>query len=581
MTKLTTNSQETTIGELFSIGPSLYLIPFFQREYRWSPDKVKNLIQDILNVVDGVTDKHFLGAIIIHGRKSAPTEPRVYEVIDGQQRLTTTFLFISALVKFLAQVGEYKEASLLAQNFLQMGHPYRGSNLRIHSCRLDRTMMHYVIDDICSDGKFVSEMSPYQLSPLPVHGDIKGAVRNNYNRFKRFFSEEHGQGGLPRVRAIYEAFFGNFTVVQIDVLDPTDGPKIFDSLNSQQEPMKISDLVRNEIFRKVADQSSEFVEDIDSKHWQPFYESFNYEHNNLLEKFLFPYALTIDQNVRKSEVFIKLRDIWSKSASPVDIIADLAQMRGPFMQSATGENYCKFSKLLAGRFQQLVQLGAPGSMLPFTMQVAKATADGQVSEETAVSILDVVQTFLVRRALCGFEPTGLHAVFKRLWLDIREDLSITGVSKALSSHKTVSWPSEADVKEAIKTRPMFKAAITPYFLLEFDRSLGGDAHERIETTEHVLPQRPCNEWKKHYGEERLLQDTDALPNLLPLTGKMNSSLGNQLYVEKRKRFEADSKFKSVREFAKFFVDWNAQAFDQRAEEMAIWAVKRWPHNKPL
>ncbi len=132
MTRLTTNSQETTLGDLLSIGTSLYLIPFFQREYRWAPDKVNNLLQDILNVVDGLTDKHFLGAVIVHGRRANPTDPKVFEVIDGQQRLTTAFLFLAALVKFLAANKEYDEASRITQNYLQIGRDYKNSNLRIH-----------------------------------------------------------------------------------------------------------------------------------------------------------------------------------------------------------------------------------------------------------------------------------------------------------------------------------------------------------------------------------------------------------------------------------------------------------------
>ena len=47
MTRLTTNSQETMLGDLLSNGTTLYLIPFFQRENRWAPDKVYNLLEDI------------------------------------------------------------------------------------------------------------------------------------------------------------------------------------------------------------------------------------------------------------------------------------------------------------------------------------------------------------------------------------------------------------------------------------------------------------------------------------------------------------------------------------------------------
>ncbi|RYZ87114.1 MAG: DUF262 domain-containing protein, partial [Proteobacteria bacterium] len=250
MARMTTNSQETALGDLLSIGTSLYLIPFFQREYRWAPDKASNLLQDILNVVDGLTDKHFLGAVIVHGRRANPTDPKVFEVIDGQQRLTTAFLFMSAVVKVLALNNSHDEAAKLAQNYLQIGRSFKKSNLRIHSSRLDRTMMNAVVDDLKADEKLTEALKPYDLEALPSYGSNRGPLRNNYNRFKRFFTDEFEQGGIERVRQIYEVFLNSFTVVQIDVVDPTDGPKIFDSLNSKQEPMKISDLVRNEIFRK-------------------------------------------------------------------------------------------------------------------------------------------------------------------------------------------------------------------------------------------------------------------------------------------------------------------------------------------
>ena len=136
-------------------------------------------------------------------------------------------------------------------------------------------MMRSVVEDLTSDEALIQALKPYELNALPGYGAIRGPLRNNYNRFKRFFSDEFAQGGIERVRKIYEVFLNNFTVVQIDVLDPTDGPKIFDSLNSKQEPMKISDLVRNEIFRKVSDELPEKIERIDEEAWQPFYSSFD------------------------------------------------------------------------------------------------------------------------------------------------------------------------------------------------------------------------------------------------------------------------------------------------------------------
>jgi hypothetical protein len=577
MARMTTNSQETAIGDLLSIGTSMFLVPFFQREYRWAPDKANNLLKDILNVVDGTTDKHFLGAVIVHGRRNDPTDPKVFEVIDGQQRLTTSFLFMAAAVKVLALNGNHEEAAKLAQNYLQIGRVFKKSNLRIRSSRLDRTMMNAVIADLMSDEKLAAALKPYELVALPSYGAGRGPLRNNYNRFKRFFSDEIEQGGIERLRQIYEVFLSNFTVVQIDVVDPTDGPAIFDSLNSKQEPMKIGDLVRNEIFRKVSDEKPETLEHIDEEVWQPFYKSFELNEHNSFERFLFPYALVADPNLRKSDVFINLRKEWNELDNPTQIIASLDRLKAPYLDTVNGTNHCNFSPALAKVFARLSALKAPSSILPFTIQLGRAVMDEKVTEACAAEILCVIESFLVRRAIAGHEPTGLHAVFKRLWLDLKGDVSVEAVTRAISSHKTVTWPDADEVMKAIETRPLYNSEITDYFLLEYDSSFGGDAHLDIETVEHVLPQAPDAAWKHSYGEKFVSGDTDALPNLIPCTGKMNSSLGNQAYSAKKERFSKDSKFKSTREFSSAYPAWNSEAFRKRAKVMGEWAVKRWPH----
>ncbi len=221
----------------------------------------------------------------------------------------------------------------------------------------------------------------------------------------------------------------------------------------------------------------------------------------------------------------------------------------------------------------------PSSILPFTMQLGRVVLDGKVPEKDAAEILDVVESFLVRRAIAGYEPTGLHAVFKRLWLDLNGKVDAVAVSEAISAHKTVTWPDEEEVRRAIETRPLYGSAVTPYFLLEHDLSHGGDALESVETIEHVLPQTADAEWKRLYGEKFVANDTDALPNLVPCTGRMNSSLGNQGYTAKRARFAKDSKYKSTREFSDKFKQWNSDEFRHRAGEMAQWAAARWPHER--
>jgi uncharacterized protein with ParB-like and HNH nuclease domain len=109
--KLTNNADEADISSLIG-NDSIFAIPFFQRPYKWKPAKLAQLNSDVLALVDEESDIHFLGAIIIHGLASKPAEAQIFEVIDGQQRLTTLYLYMCAVVKTLLDEGESEEAAV-------------------------------------------------------------------------------------------------------------------------------------------------------------------------------------------------------------------------------------------------------------------------------------------------------------------------------------------------------------------------------------------------------------------------------------------------------------------------------------
>ena len=128
------------------------------------------------------------------------------------------------------------------------------------------------------------------------------------------------------------------SVVQIDVWDPINGPKIFDSLNSRQEPMTTGDLIRNEIFGKVADSHPDKIEEIDQRAWQPFYSKFKQDNQDRFDSYFFPYGLIQDPNVRKSEVYAILREKWRKEVDPEVIVKELSQYQNAFLDLECGTN---------------------------------------------------------------------------------------------------------------------------------------------------------------------------------------------------------------------------------------------------
>ena len=81
-----------TIEEAFR--ECFYIVPDYQREYVWTEKEVQQLLDDINEQIDGgVTREYFIGTVLV----SPTSQKNHYEVIDGQQRLTTLFLLLCAL----------------------------------------------------------------------------------------------------------------------------------------------------------------------------------------------------------------------------------------------------------------------------------------------------------------------------------------------------------------------------------------------------------------------------------------------------------------------------------------------------
>ena len=103
-------SEPKRTGLLEMLGTSQgcqFVIPVYQRNYTWSAERaVKQYIADLKNVLEGRYNNHFLG-IIIYLEKSIDFSTREFSIIDGQQRLTTTFLMIYAIKKMLVDANVY------------------------------------------------------------------------------------------------------------------------------------------------------------------------------------------------------------------------------------------------------------------------------------------------------------------------------------------------------------------------------------------------------------------------------------------------------------------------------------------
>lgn len=211
------------------------------------------------------------------------------------------------------------------------------------------------------------------------------------------------------------------------------------------------------------------------------------------------------------------------------------------------------------------------------MQIIYSYQEKRTDEKTFIEVCNVLDSFLTRRAVCGYEPTGLHAVFKGLFDDCGRKPTKENVIENIKKHKTVPWPSDDDFKKAVKERSIYSSGIAFYLIKEYDINLKKDVPSDKPEIEHILPQKLTNEWRMLFSNEVHQKLKDTWANLIPVSSPLNKSVRQKGFTTKRKIYKNDSMYASPRQLATQFKIWNVASLNKRARQLQIWCIKRWPY----
>jgi hypothetical protein len=594
--KLTENAGEAFLDSLLG-ADATYEIPYFQRPYKWAKQKLVEFQNDILRLLDdgGDTESHFLGAVIIQvaDRTARPTLARKYQVIDGQQRITTTMLYLLAAVDVLLESGgdeELNHAAALFRKYLVVTSDTDGkSNFKLHSCGEDRRAMNAVMSSVYENNRLKDRLNPFRLIQLETgQGPTSSRVKTNYKSAKSFMRSHYESGGLAHLENIYVALLLGVTVVQIVVNNPLSGPKIFHSLNSKQEPMTVGELVRNDVFARQATTNDANIEDLYRDIWNPFYEAFGPPEKKFFDGYFFPYGLiSLSPNIKKSAVYPELRELWTNNQlSPGEIVAELGRFQPDYLDFLIDGNRAEHSTELADAITRLRDFGLPTSIFSFLIRISYEVRQGSLPSTVGVKLFKSIESFLVRRGVFGLEPSGLHAAFKGMWNDLEQrriadrgqiDDYPRYLKESVSARTTVQWPSDEEFRESIRNRSLYGSLVTPFILREYDRFLGNDGVDYGDAEiEHVLPQAPHQRWFEDFTSEQHKTLVGRLGNLTLLTPRMNNTLSNNPFELKHQEYLEESRYRMTRKLASDYGVWKPESIAERGELFADWAVQRWP-----
>lgn len=210
------------------------------------------------------------------------------------------------------------------------------------------------------------------------------------------------------------------------------------------------------------------------------------------------------------------------------------------------------------------------------MRLLKQFSAHKINKDAVIGCLETLESFLVRRALCGIEPTGLLGLFRTMWTNAEGHPTARRVQTIILKRLTVEWPTDQRLRDAIKTRPLYGSSVAKFVVLEYDRAQGMDHPISPDVSvEHVMPQAYCEAWSSVVTKPQHNKLRHLWANLIPLSSAMNSTVDQDPYSSKKKIFEKESMFTSARQLAIDNDTWGEAEINARSEMLADWAIQRW------
>ncbi|MGT0099372.1 DUF262 and DUF1524 domain-containing protein [Helicobacter pylori] len=529
------------------------VIPIYQRVYSWEKEQCKQLWDDIIKI--GGNDKmdgHFIGFILYMINDKISYSNNVLLIIDGQQRLTTITLLLTALRDHLNDEVKRKE---IEDHYLINSDKDGDKKFRLILSDSDKDTLLYLID---KDRRKPSEPS--------------SKIVENFKLFEEWVSN------TDKLETIFRGL-EKLMIVTIALKKEKDDPQlIFESMNSKGMKLAQTDLIRNYI---IMETEIEKQEGFYNKYWRAMEEDFK-QNKKLFDRFVRHYLTIKTREIPNiNKVYVALKDYRQKEGIGIeDLLKDLQKYCGYFCRIVFKKESDKDLNKALGFLVDLEM----DVIYPLLLELYSDYSDGVLSKDDFIPIIALIESYICRRAVCGLGTNSLNKVFPSFTKHIQKDEYL----KSLKAHfgsltEKQRFPNNDEFKDLF-------IAINFYNLKEkkkyfFERLENFDTKERVYTheytIEHIMPQKLTEEWEKDLGENFQEIHNKYLHTIgnLTLTG-YNSKYSNKSFQEKHgmeKGFK-DSPLRlnhGLRDLKSF----GEEEIKKRANDLADWALKIWTYPK--
>lgn len=544
---------------------SKFVIPIYQRTYSWDEKQCDQFFQDVLHAGQDPDMKlHFVGSVVYIQDGIGGVMNSAWQVIDGQQRLTTLTLMLEAIARVLPEKEQLVEgfsANRVRNNYLLNADEEGADRFKLHLTDTDDTTLKAIL-------KNAEKMSWPKVPSINIDRNFEYFVKrvNNSNI-------ESLCAGLAKL-----------AIVDISLQRDVDNPQlIFESMNSTGKALSQADLIRNYILMGLdQDLQTSLYED----HWRPMELAFGQEaYAQKFDNFIRYYLTVVSGTPPKvTEVYDNFKVYATKNFSDSDgitrLVTEIHQYANYYCAIGLG---AEDNPTLKSAFNDLILDLDFTVTFPVLLKLYRLYATEKLSVLDFEKAVRAIESYVFRRMIVGIPTSSLNKTFAALPTLIADDAVYASLAANLVSLQSYKrFPENDEFERILQEKDLYNTSSRTYWLRRLENF--GRTKELVVvenyTVEHLMPQNPnpLPEWKTDLGPDWQDIQSRYLHTLgnLTLTG-YNSEYSDKPFATKRDMPEKGLKFSplNLNQGLGQIDVWNEEEIVNRAKKLATRALSVW------
>lgn len=567
----------------------------YQRVYVWTTENLLSLWNDLTSCADAPADRdHFFGTLIL--QSDTETGHRAAKVVDGQQRLTSTFLLVAAIRDAISQLS-----------VTQL--PSQGT--RLPTDVLSKAWAFLTFDNDTAQHRFVPNsllrkiMRNSVMPPVQNQAPVPWGVAHSYDKptelnkpfrkaikFTRELVNKDLEGyasdleKLQRADLLLSTLLERFTVLKVLTNSVDESLDIFLTLNSRGQELKASDLARGEILKKLT-LGLDNEKDIQKLHADNLSEwddmgQLVLDHEVFLRHYL---VSTADSQITKKMI---LKEVASRlSPEKPDGFTDLNRAFDFWKKLRDAAvNYGQIVNPVCDPIPRLHLQLLENLMLSHRILFLNVIGSG-ISKDDFASVVRATFVLAYRWNLIGQNAQDLETLFRK---EGRKFAKSKDSQELIQNLKTAAKELPAvSLKKWSSDRDSSAAGRSLLYMVYWHLAGDGNKWPLSEMhLEHIAPQAKTPHWtnvlfSKDQVDDDVWQELiSGVGNLTLLDPKINIKVKNDPFQEKKLKYE-ESQISIVRDLLDFD-EWSTDLIEDRTKWLAemfeiIWSVE--PSTEPV